>query len=116
MASVIFISGLAAVSNHPYQPLWHCMASRVPSESFSSTGFCRGRFLHMYWQSIDWTWTLIDFVHPMRYELPLLVENLAHLLAKLGIERYGLYGYSMGARIALVWAVMEPTAVTHLFA
>lgn len=54
------------------------------------------------------------YVHPMRYEIPLLVADLAELLAWLEIPRYLLYGYSMGARVALAWTTHFPDAVVGL--
>jgi 2-succinyl-6-hydroxy-2,4-cyclohexadiene-1-carboxylate synthase len=53
-------------------------------------------------------------VHPFRYELPQMVADLAELVKQLGIEQYFLYGYSMGARVALAWTVSFPQNVVGL--
>lgn len=53
-------------------------------------------------------------VHPLRYELPQMVADLAEILNRLSIPRYYLYGYSMGARTALAWRVAFPEKVAGL--
>ncbi len=76
MASVIFISGCSRI-DHPYQPLWHCMASRV-LQSFRPVFAEEGSYNVLAIDLIGHGRSSI-YVHPMRYELPLLVEDLAHL-------------------------------------
>jgi 2-succinyl-6-hydroxy-2,4-cyclohexadiene-1-carboxylate synthase len=51
---------------------------------------------------------------PTRYAMSECVEQLRRLLARLGIERPGWLGYSMGGRAALAFAVACPERVDRL--
>lgn len=48
------------------------------------------------------------FVHPWRYQLPEIVKDLNQLIQELEIKQWYVLGYSMGARVALVWAIEQP--------
>lgn len=54
------------------------------------------------------------YAHPLRYEVPQLVTDLAALMTALAVPTYILYGYSMGARVALAWTVLYPESVAGL--
>jgi pimeloyl-ACP methyl ester carboxylesterase len=51
---------------------------------------------------------------PADYHLDLMTRDAANLLAHLGVERADVMGYSMGARIASLLAVAEPSRVRSL--
>ena len=51
------------------------------------------------------------YVHPYRYKLPLLVQDLAQLVLQLKIDAFYLLGYSMGARTALTWLIEQPKGI-----
>lgn len=53
-------------------------------------------------------------VHPLRYEMIQMVTDLAELVDRLTVDRYYLYGYSMGARTALAWTVAFPDKIAGL--
>lgn len=55
-----------------------------------------------------------SFVHPYRYRLEVLCHDLAEVIAQLGLSKFALLGYSMGARVALGFTVLFPRKVTHL--
>ncbi|MHC5228411.1 2-succinyl-6-hydroxy-2,4-cyclohexadiene-1-carboxylate synthase [Enterococcus sp. LJL99] len=55
-----------------------------------------------------------SFVHPYRYRLESLCQDLAEVTARLGLSKFALLGYSMGARVALGFTVFFPEKVTHL--
>lgn len=48
------------------------------------------------------------------YELPQMLSDLHRVIYAVAGERYALMGYSMGARLALVYALEYPQEVTHL--
>ena len=48
------------------------------------------------------------------YELPQMLSDLHRVIYAVAGERYALMGYSMGARLALVYALEHPQEVTHL--
>lgn len=49
------------------------------------------------------------FVHPWRYQLSEIVKDLNQLIQELGINQWYVLGYSMGARVALAWAIEHPS-------
>lgn len=49
------------------------------------------------------------FVHPWRYQLSEIVKDLSRLIQELEISQCYVLGYSMGARIALAWAIEQPS-------
>src|ERR1700678_2288003 len=51
---------------------------------------------------------------PADYHLDLMTRDAANLLAHLGVERADVMGYSMGARIASLLAVEQPSLVRSL--
>ena len=51
---------------------------------------------------------------PARYSLELAVRDLLRLLDTLGLERVNLLGYSMGGRLALLFALEAPERVSSL--
>ncbi len=53
-----------------------------------------------------------DADRPMRYEL--MADDIAALLAHLGIKKAGLLGYSLGAGVALRTAIQHPETVSIL--
>ncbi len=53
-------------------------------------------------------------VHPYRYQLDSLCQDLALLTEKLGISVFSLLGYSMGARVALGFYYLFPHKVQQL--
>jgi 2-succinyl-6-hydroxy-2,4-cyclohexadiene-1-carboxylate synthase len=54
------------------------------------------------------------YVHPYRYQMSCLCDDLACLTEKLGISSFALLGYSMGARTALSFACRYPEKVQQL--
>ena len=48
------------------------------------------------------------------YELPQMLSDLHRVIYAVAGERYALMGYSMGARLALLYALEYPHEVTHL--
>ena len=48
------------------------------------------------------------------YELPQMLSDLHRIIYAVAGERYALMGYSMGARLALLYALEYPHEVTHL--
>lgn len=48
------------------------------------------------------------------YELPQMLSDLHKVIYAVAGERYALMGYSMGARLALLYALEYPHEVTHL--
>ena len=48
------------------------------------------------------------------YELPQMLSDLHRVIYAVAGERYALMGYSMGARLALLYALEYPKEVTHL--
>ena len=48
------------------------------------------------------------------YELPQMLSDLHTVIYAVAGERYALMGYSMGARLALLYALEHPHKVTHL--
>ena len=48
------------------------------------------------------------------YELPQMLSDLHRVIYAVAGERYALMGYSMGARLALVYALEYPQEVSHL--
>ena len=48
------------------------------------------------------------------YELPQMLSDLHRVIYAVAGETYALMGYSMGARLALVYALEHPQEVTHL--
>ena len=48
------------------------------------------------------------------YELPQILSDLHRVIYAVAGERYALMGYSMGARLALVYALEYPQEVSHL--
>ena len=80
-------------------------------------------FIPMFGQAQNYNILMVDLIghgqstvyaHPLRYEVPQLVADLAALLTALAVPTYILYGYSMGARVALAWTVLYPDAVAGL--
>ena len=55
-----------------------------------------------------------SFIHPYRYGLEILCQDLAEVTTLLGLSKFALLGYSMGARVALGFTVLFPEKVTHL--
>lgn len=53
-------------------------------------------------------------VHPYRYQLACLCEDIVLLTEKLGLEQFSLLGYSMGARVALGIVCLFPYKVQQL--
>jgi pimeloyl-ACP methyl ester carboxylesterase len=53
-----------------------------------------------------------DIERPLRYEL--LADDIAALLAQLGVERADLFGWSLGAGVALQTAIRHPGRVRKL--
>src|SRR5271166_3928180 len=53
-------------------------------------------------------------IAPADYRADLMTQDAANLLARLGIERADVMGYSMGARIAAFLALAEPERVRAL--
>lgn len=51
---------------------------------------------------------------PERYRTPRVVDDLAALLERLGVERAAWCGYSMGGRVALHFGVARPARVSAL--
>ncbi|MBO0462189.1 2-succinyl-6-hydroxy-2,4-cyclohexadiene-1-carboxylate synthase [Enterococcus sp. DIV1298c] len=51
------------------------------------------------------------YLHLYRYQLSALVEDLSLLLAELEIPSFYVLGYSMGARVALAWAIERPQGI-----
>jgi 2-succinyl-6-hydroxy-2,4-cyclohexadiene-1-carboxylate synthase len=54
------------------------------------------------------------YVHPYRYQMACLCDDLACLIEQLGIFSFALLGYSMGARTALSFACRYPEKVQQL--
>ncbi|MFD2307451.1 2-succinyl-6-hydroxy-2,4-cyclohexadiene-1-carboxylate synthase [Enterococcus termitis] len=54
------------------------------------------------------------YVHPYRYQLESLCRDIALLTETLGISRFSLLGYSMGARAALGFCCLFPNKVQKL--
>ncbi|MTD40357.1 2-succinyl-6-hydroxy-2,4-cyclohexadiene-1-carboxylate synthase [Erwinia sp. CPCC 100877] len=54
------------------------------------------------------------YVHPYRYQMSCLCDDLAYLTEALGIFSFALLGYSMGARTALSFACQYPEKVRQL--
>lgn len=54
------------------------------------------------------------YVHPYRYQMECLCQDVALLTERLGIFEFSLLGYSMGARAALGFACLFPQKVRHL--
>lgn len=55
-----------------------------------------------------------SFVHPYRYQMTSLNQDINQLTKELGLTRFALLGYSMGARVALSFTLSYPETVTHL--
>lgn len=53
-------------------------------------------------------------VDPARYTMPLVAQDVAQLLIELKFESARVWGYSMGARLALYLALTHPEAVNRL--
>lgn len=51
---------------------------------------------------------------PTKYEIEKAARDLMLLLAKMGIEKIDLFGYSMGGRVAITFAAMYPERVRKL--
>lgn len=98
----------------PYQPE---QPTLVCLHGFTGTGAT--------WQSLAWPATVnvlaVDlighgrspvFVHPTRYRMTQVVAELQALLAAKQISAYHLLGYSMGARVALAWALADPHVIS----
>ncbi|MEI5990424.1 2-succinyl-6-hydroxy-2,4-cyclohexadiene-1-carboxylate synthase [Enterococcus termitis] len=54
------------------------------------------------------------YVHPYRYQMTCLCQDIALLIEQLGIVEFSLLGYSMGARVALGFACLFPQKVHQL--
>ena len=54
------------------------------------------------------------YVHPYRYQIECLCQDIALLTERLGIVDFSLLGYSMGARAALAFACLFPKKVQYL--
>ncbi len=54
------------------------------------------------------------FVHPYRYQMASLCEDLALLLAQLNLKKVTILGYSMGARVGLAFGISYPEMVSCL--
>ncbi|WP_314063221.1 2-succinyl-6-hydroxy-2,4-cyclohexadiene-1-carboxylate synthase [uncultured Vagococcus sp.] len=55
-----------------------------------------------------------SLVHPYRYQLTSLIQDLKGLMDHLNLTSFALLGYSMGARVALSFALTYPESITHL--
>ncbi|MBP1039708.1 2-succinyl-6-hydroxy-2,4-cyclohexadiene-1-carboxylate synthase [Vagococcus sp. BWB3-3] len=55
-----------------------------------------------------------SFVHPYRYQMTSLTQDIRLLTNQLGITQFALLGYSMGARVALSFSLSYPELVTAL--
>ncbi|WP_206911819.1 2-succinyl-6-hydroxy-2,4-cyclohexadiene-1-carboxylate synthase [Enterococcus sp. DIV0840] len=54
------------------------------------------------------------YVHPYRYQMDCLCQDIALLTEKLGILSFSLLGYSMGARVALGFTYLFPQKIHQL--
>ncbi|OTN88791.1 2-succinyl-6-hydroxy-2,4-cyclohexadiene-1-carboxylate synthase [Enterococcus sp. 7E2_DIV0204] len=54
------------------------------------------------------------YVHPYRYQMDCLCQDIAILTEQLGIFKFSLLGYSMGARAALGFAYLFPQKIQQL--
>lgn len=54
------------------------------------------------------------YVHPYRYQMECLCQDIAIVTERLGIIQFSLLGYSMGARVALGFACLFPQKVQQL--
>lgn len=54
------------------------------------------------------------YVHPYRYQMNCLCQDIALLTEQLGILQFSLFGYSMGARAALAFTCLFPAKVRQL--
>jgi len=54
------------------------------------------------------------YLHPYRYQLTSLVADLASFVSLLEISSFYVLGYSMGARVALAWAIEQPQGIKGL--
>lgn len=55
------------------------------------------------------------FVHPYRYQMISMCNDLVDLTETLDLSSFSLIGYSMGARVALALAVLFPWKIEQLF-
>lgn len=55
-----------------------------------------------------------SFVHPYRYQMTGLTQDIYQLTKELGLTQFALLGYSMGARVALSFSLSYPSSVTQL--
>lgn len=102
------------------QPYNNTLPTMVALHGFTGTS---ETFVPMFDQKQNYNVLAIDlsghgqtsvYVHPLRYEIPQLVADLAELMTRLAVSEYFIYGYSMGARVALAWTVLFPEAVAGL--
>lgn len=49
-----------------------------------------------------------------QYQMPHVADTLAELLANIGLSKTAVWGYSMGGRLALMYATMYPDRVSRL--
>ncbi|MEI5994001.1 2-succinyl-6-hydroxy-2,4-cyclohexadiene-1-carboxylate synthase [Candidatus Enterococcus mansonii] len=54
------------------------------------------------------------YVHPYRYQMECLCQDLALLTEELGLVQFSLLGYSMGARVALGFTQLFPSKIQNL--
>lgn len=54
------------------------------------------------------------YCHPYRYQMDSLTADIQQVMNQLKIEKFVLLGYSMGARVALSFALSYPNSVSHL--
>lgn len=55
-----------------------------------------------------------SYVHPYRYQMDCLCQDIAVLTEQLGIITFSLLGYSMGARVALGFTCLFPQKIQQL--
>lgn len=55
-----------------------------------------------------------SYVHPYRYQMECLCQDIALLTEQLGISKFSLLGYSMGARVALGFTCLFPQKIQKL--
>ncbi|WP_429951468.1 2-succinyl-6-hydroxy-2,4-cyclohexadiene-1-carboxylate synthase [Enterococcus sp. AZ101] len=109
--------------NYYYEWLSGYQADRSTLVCFHGFTGSSQTFVSVFQEMTDFNILVIDlighgktdcYVHPYRYQIDCLCQDIALLTKQLGIEYFVLLGYSMGARAALVFTYLYPQKVQQL--
>lgn len=90
---------------------------------FTGSGRSFQDFITGFGNKEDYTFILVDQLghgktdspaHPERYKMEKVLGDLKSILDRLNISSVSIYGYSMGGRVALSFAVANPKLVSKL--